>query len=116
MSLQQIDIRTFKIFYGNMKSVGRKFWTSATEILNTPEDPLSDCLVEEDPLSDCLVEEDPSDWSHELHAYAEMISNLDPSELRQILDTPEVPPPDWLVEEDPLDWSHELSVYAGLKA
>ena len=116
MSLQQIDIRTFKIFYGNMKSVGCKFWTSATEILNTPEDAPLVCLVEEDPLSDCLVEEDPSDWSHELHAYAEMISNLDPSELRRILDTPEVPPPDWLVEEDPLDWSHELSVYAGLKA
>ena len=116
MSLQQIDIRTFKILYGNMKSVARKFWTSATEILNTPEDPLSDCLVEEDAPLVCLVEEDPSDWSHELHAYAEMISNLDPSELRRILDTPEVPPPDWLVEEDPSDWSHELHAYAGLKA
>jgi hypothetical protein len=54
-----------------------------------------------------------------------MISNLEPSELHLILDTPEDPPPDWLVEEDslsvwlvkedPSDWSHELSVYAGLK-
>jgi len=109
MSLRQIDIRTLKTLYRNMKNVGRSFYNkimeSATEILDTPEDP----------PPDWLVEEDPSDWSHELHAYAEMISNLEPSELHLILDTPEDPPPDWLVEEDPSDWSHELSVYAGLK-
>jgi hypothetical protein len=112
MSLQQIDIRTLKTLYGNMKNVNRhitvfynKIMESATETLDTPEDP----------PPDWFVEEDPSDWLHELHAYAEMISKLDPSELRLILDTPEDPPPDWLVEEDPSDWYNELSVYAGLE-
>ena len=35
----------------------------------------------------------------ELHAYAQMIKELSPSELLFIADNAEDPPPDWLIEE-----------------